>query len=311
MHALQDDHPRMASRPVLLSVLLACPSCGGLPAADEAAEDQTAPTASVGAECADPAGEWIWCDDFEVDRLASYFEYDDGDGNFTRTERTGVDGSFGMQARFAEGQVAAGSLHLALGRTPQDYFRPVDEGVRRYRDLYWRLWVRTEPDWVGGGGYKLTRAMSFASTDSWAQAMIAHVWSGSSPSSRDYLVIDPASGTDEGGRVITTTYNDFDHLRWLGARQGVTPIFGPDGIGRWHCIEAHVRLNDPDRANGVFELWIDENHEAGRADLDWVGAFEAYGINAVFLENYWNDGSPTSQERYFDNLVVSTSPIGC
>jgi hypothetical protein len=31
----------------------------------------------------------------------------------------------------------------------------------------------------------------------------------------------------------------------------------------------------------------------------------------VFFENYWNTGSPKLQERYFDNIVVSTQPIGC
>ena len=37
----------------------------------------------------------------------------------------------------------------------------------------------------------------------------------------------------------------------------------------------------------------------------------AYGINAVFFENYCNNGSPVTQTHYFDNLVISTKPIGC
>jgi len=36
-----------------------------------------------------------------------------------------------------------------------------------------------------------------------------------------------------------------------------------------------------------------------------------YGISTVFLENYWNDGSPQLQERTFDSFVVSTRRIGC
>lgn len=42
-----------------------------------------------------------------------------------------------------------------------------------------------------------------------------------------------------------------------------------------------------------------------------MGTFREYGINAVYLENYWNEGAPQPQERDFDNFVVSTSPIGC
>jgi hypothetical protein len=65
-------------------------------------------------------------------------------------------------------------------------------------------------------------------------------------------------------------------------------------------------------SNGVFELWIDDWLEARRDHLAWLGrAQQAYGINTVFLENYWNAGSPASQSRYFDNFVVSTRRIGC
>src|SRR5439155_1498988 len=33
-------------------------------------------------------------------------------------------------------------------------------------------------------------------------------------------------------------------------------------------------------------------------------------INAVFLENYWNQGSIKRQARWFDDFVISTRPIG-
>jgi hypothetical protein len=29
------------------------------------------------------------------------------------------------------------------------------------------------------------------------------------------------------------------------------------------------------------------------------------------LENYWNNGAPRNEDRYIDNFVVSTQPIGC
>jgi hypothetical protein len=72
-----------------------------------------------------------------------------------------------------------------------------------------------------------------------------------------------------------------------------------------------MRLNDPGQSNGIFEMWIDGKLEAQRTGLNWVGSYQEYGINAIMLENYWNAGSPVTQERYLDNLVVSTQPIGC
>jgi hypothetical protein len=58
-------------------------------------------------------------------------------------------------------------------------------------------------------------------------------------------------------------------------------------------------------------LWVDDRAEARQAGFNWIGRFSDYGINVVYLENYWNDGAPQPQERYFDNFVVSTERIGC
>jgi hypothetical protein len=261
-------------------------------------------------ECSSPAATWLWCDDFERDRLRSYFEYNDGGGRFVRTAGAGRDGSWAMRVQFGKGQVSVGALHLAFGRTPQPFFRPVHDGDSVYRDIYWRFWLRLEPGWTGGGGNKLTRAIGFASETSWAESMIAHVWSGVKEKA-DYLVIDPASGTDAIGILRTTTYNDFDRLRWLGAARGARPLFDAAHVGTWQCIEAHARLNTPGRSDGVFELWVNDTLSARRQQLDWVGGFDRYGINAVYLENYWNGGAPADVARDFDEFVVATARIGC
>ena len=62
--------------------------------------------------------------------------------------------------------------------------------------------------------------------------------------------------------------------------------------------------------NESFELWVDGRLEASRTNLDWQGTWSQYAINAVFLENYWNEGSVKRQARWFDDFVISTRPIG-
>jgi hypothetical protein len=270
--------------------------------------DETIAEQQRTAECAAPRPGWIWCDDFERDRLASYFEYEDINGTFTRAPGVGREGSRGMRVRLRRGIVEAGNLKLAFGRTPSRYMRPVDDGRAKYRDVYWRLWVRMEDGWRNGGDSKLSRATVLAGSN-WSQAAIGHVWTGGR--GNEYLAVDPASGTDESGNVRTRKYNDFPRLRWLGYVTGRTPVFGRSRTGRWQCVEARMRLNDPGRANGVLELWIDDAPEARKTGLNFVGSYDEFGINAVFLENYWNDGSPADQERHFDNFVVSTQRIGC
>jgi len=265
--------------------------------------------------------EWIFCDDFEDDtafvRQGRYFEYNNDGGDFVPIaglgfvpiEGVGL-GDKGMRTIFngpppdpENPAESAGSLHLGFGRVPSSYF---DKGIRNnedFREIYYRMYHKVQEGWTGGCPAKLSRATSFAAS-TWAQAMIAHLWGGG-----DTLSVDPASGV-VNGVVVTTKYNDFDNLHWLGIGYGSTPIFGSQYDGIWVCIEAHVKLNDPGQYNGLQEFWIDGQLDATRGGLNFVDTWTGYGINAVFLENYWNSGSPVTQERYFDNFVVSTQPIG-
>lgn len=269
-------------------------------------------SAPVGAHCDDAPASWLFCDDFEVDRTSAYFETPTGGGAFARVAGVGRDGSAGMRTRFAAGQVEAGGLHLAFGLTPQSYMRPAFTPTVAYRDIYWRFYLRLAPGWIGGGGDKLTRAMAFASTSTFAQAMVAHGWSGNAASAdRDYLLIEPVSGTNTAGDLVTTTYNDFANFRWLGSARSNTAMFTGASIGQWQCLEFRVRLNDAGQSNGVFTFWRNGVEEATRTGLNWLGGFTPYGINAIYLENYWNAGAPQQQERYFDDFVVSGSRIGC
>ena len=206
----------------------------------------------------------------------------------------------------ADGRAIAGVQRDAALRG----FDPVDAGTSDYREIYFRFYFKNAANWTGGGGDKMARAISFARSD-WSEAMIAHVWSGNSGTNLNHLLTEAASGTDEQGNLQTNGYNDFANLRWIGSTPSATPVFDGSHVGQWYCVESRVRLNDAGQSNGAFQLWIDGALEANTTGLNWVGAFDAYGINSVFLENFWNSGSPQQQDRFFDNLVVSTQRIGC
>lgn len=253
--------------------------------------------------------DWLFCDDFEstgpLVAQGRYFEYGDDEGDFVPLDGVGVQGSRGMRVKWEAGEVGAGGLKLGFGRTPSPY---MDRGIRSsedFREVYYRMYIKHQQGWRGSPA-KLSRATVFSSAEDWSQAMIAHLWSDS----EERLLIDPASCVN-GDTVICEGYNDFDHLQWLGLRSGRSAIFSTEESDRWRCVEAHVRLNDPGQANGVQEFWIDGQLEARRERLDFVGSYAEYGLNGIFFENYWNVGSPVEQERYFDNIVVSTVRIGC
>lgn len=138
--------------------------------------------------------------------------------------------------------------------------------------------------------------------------MICHVWS----SANNTITLDPASGvfglTDS---IQTTKYNDFDNLRWLGNKPtSKFQITSTSESGYWILVEASTKLNTPGQSDGTCKLWIDGRLEAERTNMNFVGSYTKHGINAVFLESYWNSGAIKTEGRWFDNFVVSTKPVG-
>src|SRR3989449_1057731 len=137
-----------------------------------------------------------------------------------RVAGVGVGGSYGMRARFAAGQVQAGSLWMAMGRTPMSGWNKADAGTANYREMYWRMYLRTQPGWLGGSFYKLMRATVFA-TANWAQAAIAHVWCD--PAATNTLQLDPARGTDAAAEAPSTRRNTRAHVTSAPAASAATP----------------------------------------------------------------------------------------
>jgi hypothetical protein len=242
----------------------------------------------------DPAT--IWYDDFDGPPKA----YTESEGDIDRSESFGGPGG-SMKSFYEKGTRGLGNRKVFFGDSPTG--RVVRKG-EKFDDVYWRIYVKHQPGWVGGGPAKLSRATSIVSPK-WNQAMIAHVWS-----SGEALTLDPATGV-RGDTVVTRRYNDFEMLRWLGNRPASQmKISSSEESGRWVCVESRARLNTPGQKDGLNQLWIDGRLEAQRLNLDWRGSYDGHGINAVFLETYWNEGSPVTQSRWIDNFVISTRPIG-
>lgn len=253
--------------------------------------------------------EWIFCDDFESSAALvgpnRYFEHDNNKGDFQPMAAAGWKGSRGMRTLWQTGEVDAGNLKLGFGRLPGTYMSKGIRANQDFREVYYRMYIRTQEGWQGDP-FKLSRATVVAKAD-WSQAMIAHLWGDRA----EHLQLDPASCTDAAGNVVCSGYNDFNNIKWIGAKAGLTKPYSGENAGKWVCVEAHVRLNDPGQTNGVHEFWIEDKLEARRDNLNFLGSYKEYGINGIYFENHWNSGSPKVQERFFDNIVVSTQRVTC
>ena len=281
-----------------LSYILAiCPFLGRATRADDAPEVpriDSVVMSSPQPQASDEAV--IWYDDFDGSEKA----YTESQGRLDDAQAFGGQGR-SMLSRYEKGTRGTGNRKVFFGDSPTG--KVVRKG-QSFDDIYWRVYVKHQHGWAGGGPAKLSRATSIVSSR-WAQAMIAHVWS-----SGEALTLDPATGV-RGDRVVTSRYNDFPNLRWLGNKPtSQFRLHSTQESGRWVCVEARAKLNTPGRRDGLNQLWIDGRLEAERENLDWRGNYTGHGINAVFLETYWNDGSPVAQSRWIDNFVISTQPIG-
>jgi hypothetical protein len=244
--------------------------------------------------------EWIWVDDFEgTDPIAArYHEFDDDGGEFIQTTVDSANGQSCLRARWQAGEVDAGHFMRNFGRNP---IGTQSHQAQDFREIYWRYFLKLEAGFVGQPD-KNCRATVFAASN-WSQAMIAHLWAGNP---RSFLGMDPATGIDANGNLASTKWNDFNNLKWLGFKGGGTPL----DPGRWYMLEGHVKLNTPGASDGVFEFWLDGVLQASATDLNWVGTWTDYGINSLFISNYWNNGSTQEQDRFIDALVISTQRVG-
>jgi hypothetical protein len=187
----------------------------------------------------DPAT--IWYDDFDGPPKA----YTESEGDIDRSESFGGPGG-SMKSFYEKGTRGVGNRKVFFGDSPTG--RVVRKG-EKFDDVYWRVYVKHQPGWTGGGPAKLSRATSIVSPK-WNQAMIAHVWS-----SGEALTLDPATGV-RGDTVVTRRYNDFEMLRWLGNRPASQmKISSSEESGRWVCVESRARLNTPGQKDGLNQLW--------------------------------------------------------
>jgi len=247
----------------------------------------------------DGAKETIWYDDFDAER--TYTESQGG------REGPGYGGSGqALLGLYEKDKQGLGNRKVFFGDNPNGVVARKGE---RFDDVFWRIYLKHQTGWTSGGDRggpdKLSRATSIVSPR-WNQAMFAHVWS-----SGDALTLDNASGVKDGA-VVTTKYNDFEHMRWVGGNKPVSAmrLHSTEESGWWVCVEARAKLNTPGKTDAVSQLWIDGRLECERRDFDWRGTHDAFGINAVFLETWWNKGSPVEQRRWYDDFVISTRPIG-
>ncbi|MBK8772456.1 MAG: hypothetical protein IPM06_18820 [Rhizobiales bacterium] len=263
---------------------------------------------------------WIWCDDFETDKSASWWDSNGFGSSMVRSAGNGNPG-YSLRATFPNttGSSQAGDWKVMFGDTDPDY-SPNVKSSTDVTEIYWRAYIRNSANWQPDTGWKLARAVGcFDSTvvpaDHYcpSQSFSAHWWSAPGSNS-PLLSVDPASGVSGSTVVADNEWNDFANYSWLGQVSGTTQVMSAAKANTWQCIEGRVKLNTLGASDGVQELWVDGVLEAQATGLNLRGSYAgAYnGINLMSFENFANSGlAITGRYRDWDNVVIATDRVGC
>jgi len=232
--------------------------------------------------------EWIFCDDFETEQDLSVNYNDRSENGMSVTTNDPFDGTYSLEQAYTIGQVDAGWITKFIGDNPH-----LGSPGAKLDEVYFRFYHKFE-DGFTGFPPKTAQCKIFRTFDDWSGGLAVYQWlNASGPLTADIR-----------------TYDGSDYI-WIGATNSTLDYSNPANIGRWICIEVRIKSNTAGQSDGEVQYWID-----GALGLDLTGQNlraeynNGKGLNMVMWNCYWNAGSPAVQSRFYDNLVISTAPIG-
>jgi hypothetical protein len=225
--------------------------------------------------------EWLWFDGFETQDTLTVNYQDVSSNGMSVVTGEAFEGTHSMRQSYALGQVDAGWI-----------IRVSDNG---FPDHVFMRWYHKFEAGFQGFPPKMARIRYRLRSGDWSSPYAVHCW----------LETDGVLALD----VAATNSAQANSAGWLPIARSSFSFADARNIGRWICFEMEVKLNTPGATDGLYRLWADDSLIVERSTVDLRGA-TTFKINEMMLDCYWNEGSPKTQSRYYDNLVISTRKIG-
>ena len=230
----------------------------------------------------------------------AWFDADIGGRNRITTIGDGSDGQ-GIKVSIPAGSHYGSVLHWQFK----------DQGITEPDELYYRYYLRI-PDGVTtadrgklpgpAGLYSGSARNNIKPTDS-------------SPGWSARMFFSPTS--DDRGNDYTQL-GFYVYHRNQAADNGDLDLWdtqtGTLRHGAWYCVEGHVAMNTPGKADGLLEGWVDEQLAFYQDNFKFRGTNDT-GINvkSFWFDTYYGgtETAPASLSFDFDSLALSGERIGC
>jgi hypothetical protein len=277
-------------------------------------------------ECARPARDWLFCSGFEEADWKTV--WDDGDGNPEPANHVLVD----------RGPSGNAANHVMRLRAPQGAAGGADlvKVVQSHDRLYARWYVAYEPGFnfdaknhgsglfagdrndLGQSGIRPSGSDFFQVTFDYALGsdLYPHTWRSYAYYRGMYQDCAGANGECWGdslpcefdtGQTFCTEPQDLPNAQ--------TPHAPTLVAGKWYCFEMMIDGGTPSSsgvgANGGLDYWVDGVELAPSQMHHWMRTTASVQPSILWLLLYHHDGAHSVEGVYYDNVVVSTTRIGC
>jgi hypothetical protein len=291
-------------------------------------------------DCDFPHPSWLLCEDFE---------HGDGDFDVWRAGSEFVDG-VGLDDRgritLSSEQVHGGSYVVYMPASPDagcqgasldwracDGAAETNCSLRSFDTLHFRVWVRfaedhryvhhflniggSQPDdfWYHGtAGCLPNGALHMGTTVDFAEDTHESFFYTYTPDMScdtncgNYA--DVASICAECEEKGLPTCDEREQCCWGNSYRPAEPHYFE--VGKWFCFEMMMQTNTPSNADGAMAYWVDGALIHREEGMMWRTS-PTLALNRIRIQHYIteSDANGFSNRVWFDDVVVSTDPIGC
>lgn len=240
------------------------------------------------------------CEDFEKADKSQWSDYKNN--SFEVKDDASLSAKKSIRQKYDQGQTGAGWLAWHFGDHPEADFRR-DE---RFEEIYFRFYHKFQADWPDHFPPRFARVGS-----RYVQGEMLYAWeeqllisgrlSNGTPLSMPHSALAAPDGSSHLGQ---------SGFRWLD--KVPLDVRFAERKGEWVMIETRVKLNTPGQNDGRITYWLNGDPVLDRSGVNLRGAYTATTINVAMIEGHWNGGADRGDlKRWFDNVVISSQPVGC